>query len=87
MQLLRWLWFPVAHYDIHLIPEHIPGVANKTADHLSRCHMDHFFLQNAHASPTPSVIHPAILEIMKPQGLDWTSQPFQELFYAITNEV
>ena len=67
IQLLRWLWFFVAHYDIHLIPEHIPGVTNKTADHLSRCHMDHFFLQNPHASPTLSVIH---LEIMKFQGLD-----------------
>ena len=57
MQLLRCLWFFVAHYDIHLVPEHIPGVTNKTADHLSRCHMDHFFLQNPHALPTPSVIH------------------------------
>ena len=32
MLLLRALWFFVAHYDIALSIEHIPGVKNDTAD-------------------------------------------------------
>ena len=86
MHLLWCLWFFVAHYDIHLIPEHIPGFTNTTTDYLSRCNMHHFFLQNPHASITPSVIHPTVLEILSPQGLDWTSPQFQKLFYTIINE-
>ena len=35
MHLLRVLWFFIAHYDIELLPKHIPDVANCTADHLS----------------------------------------------------
>ena len=44
MHLLRVLWFFIAHYDIELLPKHIPGVANCTADHLSRDKMQCFFL-------------------------------------------
>ena len=36
MQLLRSLWFFTDHYDIDLACTHIAGVANTTADHLSR---------------------------------------------------
>ena len=61
VHLLKCFWFFVAHYDIELAPEHMPGVTNASADHLSRCHMQSFFLQNPHASATPAVIHPAIL--------------------------
>ena len=66
MHLLRCLWFFVAHYDILLIPEHIPGVSNMTADHLSRCQMHHFFLNNPQASSTQYAIHPAPLEMLNP---------------------
>ena len=44
--VMHLFWVPlvfVAHYDILLIPEHIPGVSNMTADHLSRCQMHHLF--------------------------------------------
>jgi len=77
MHLLRCLWFFVAHYDIKLIPQHIPGVTNTTADNLSRCHMYSFLLQNPHASLTPSVIHPAIWQIISPRGLDRTLLQFK----------
>ena len=43
MHLLRVLWFFIAHYDIKLLPKHIPGVANCTADHLSRDKIQCFF--------------------------------------------
>ena len=75
-----------AHYDILLIPEHIPGVSNMTADHLSRCQMHRFFLLNPLTSLTPSALHPAILEMLNPQGVDWTSSHFHELFYITTKE-
>ena len=43
MHLLRVLWFFIAHYDIELLPKHIPGVANYSADHLPRDNMQCFF--------------------------------------------
>ena len=86
MHLLRCLWFFIAHYDILLIPEHVPGVSNMTVDHLSRCQMHCFFLLNPLASSTPTAIHPAILEMLNPQGVDWTSPHFHELFYIITKQ-
>ena len=86
MHLLRCLWFFVAHYDILLIPEHIPGVLNMTADYLSRCQMHRFFLLILLASLTPSAIHLAILEVLNPQGVDWTPAHFHELFYITTKE-
>ena len=46
MHLLRVLWFFIAHYDIELIPKHIPRVSNCTADHLSRNNM--FLLIHRH---------------------------------------
>ena len=44
MHLLRILWFFIAHYDIELLSKHIPGVANCSANHLSRDNMQYFFL-------------------------------------------
>ena len=35
MHLLHCLWFFVAYFDIEVLSEHIPGMANPTADHLS----------------------------------------------------
>ena len=43
MHLLRILSFFTAYYDIELIAAHIPGVANATADHLSRNNLLLFF--------------------------------------------
>ena len=35
MNLLRCLWFFVAHFDILVTATHLPGAVNVTADHLS----------------------------------------------------
>ena len=43
MQLLRSLWFFTAHYEIDLACTHIAGVANTTADRLSRNNNALFF--------------------------------------------
>ena len=54
MQLLRSLWFYVAHYDIDLTCVHIMGVANTIADYLSRNNMSSFFSLNLQASTLPT---------------------------------
>ena len=66
MHLLRCLWFFVAYYDITIIAKHIPGVANSSADHLSRCHMSLFFCSNPQADPAPAQLPTALLSIISP---------------------
>ena len=36
MHLLRTLWFFVAHFDVSINIEHVPGIHNGAADTLSR---------------------------------------------------
>ena len=83
MHLLRSLWFFVAYYDIHLIATHIPGVANLTADCLSRCQMQLFFTINPQTSMEPTPLPPSLLQIIVPPGMDWTSPHFHQLFTTI----
>ena len=42
MPLLHCLWFFIAHYDIHIVCEHIAGYKNVTADHLSHNNLSSF---------------------------------------------
>ena len=86
MHLLRCLWFFVAHYNIVLMSEHIAGVNNCTADHLSRYHMHNFFSINPQASPIPTPVSPLLLQLLTPSGPDWTSATFKQLFRSIINE-
>ena len=79
MQLLRSLWFFTAHYDIDLACTHIAGVANTTADHLSR---NLFFSQNPHASLLPTPLPASLLQITSIPGPDWTSAHFSQLFIS-----
>ena len=83
MHLLRVLWFFVGHYDIELITKHIPGVVNRTADHLSRHNMQCFFSLNPQASAASTPLQ-ALLAI---PGLDWTSSSFTQLFNTTIKEV
>ena len=86
MNLLRCLWFFVAHYDIDLICEHIAGSYNSTADDLSRCHMQSFFSQNPSASSTPTPLPQPLLAITEVSGPDWTSPDFRRLFSCIISK-
>ena len=56
MHLLCILSFFTAYYDIELIAAHIPGVANATADHLSRNNLLLFFFLEPTGSTTPNPI-------------------------------
>ena len=87
MHLLRVLWFFIAHYDIELIPKHIPGVVNRTADHLSRHNMQCFFSLNPQASAASTPVPPSLQALLAIPGLDWTSSSFTQLFNTTIKEV
>ena len=89
--VMHLFWVPlvfVAHYDILLIPEHIPTRYFKY-DCRSSVKMpdaSFVFLHNPQELSTPSEIHPVVLKMLNLQGVDWTSPHFHELFFAITKE-
>ena len=87
MQLLRCLWFFIAHYDIHISCEHIAGSKNIAADHLSRNNLSSFFSSSPQASPTPTPLPSSLLQIVAIPGPDWTSELFTMLFTSTTNKV
>lgn len=86
MHLLRCLWFFVAHYNMVLLPEHIAGSDNCTADLLSRNNLHNFFSINPQASPVPAPVPLPLWRLLAPPGLDWTSATFRQLFLTIINE-
>jgi len=45
MHLMRCLFFILAHYNVSIIGQHIPGVENRAANALSRNDVDLFFSQ------------------------------------------
>jgi len=87
MHLLRCLWFFVAYYDIEVLAEHIPGISNPTADHLSRCKMSAFFRINLQASPIPTAIPTPLLHIVNSSGPDWSSSKFRKYFKNTVEQV
>ena len=87
MHLLRVLWFFIAHYDIELLPKHIPGVANCSADHLSRDNIKCFFSLNPQAPATSTPVPPSLQTLLTVPGPDWTSSNFKQLFNITIQEV
>ena len=87
MHPLRCLWFFTAYYDISLLCEHIPGITNNLADHLSRGNLQSFFHQNPHASPTPISVPSSLQQLLALPGPDWTSPSFRKLFNCTIREV
>ena len=82
MHLLRCLWFFCGYFDIILTASHIAGTANTLADQLSRNNMTNFFKNSVNMCKLPTPLPPYILEIVSPDGPDWTSPTFRELFSA-----
>ena len=71
MQLLHSLWFFTAHYDIDLACTHIAGVANTTADHLSRNNSANFFTESTRFITTYPTASLAATDHQHPRtGLD-----------------
>ena len=87
MCLLRCLWFFVAHYDMNIIIEHIPGASNEAADHLSRFNMHSFFLSNPQANLLPAPLPKELMQLVAVNGPDWTPPNFRQLFSSIIDRV
>ena len=80
MHLLRCLWFFVAYYDIYITATHLSGANNVTADHLSRGKQLQAFQSTPNLSQQPTTLPPSVFQLISPQGLDWTSTQFLQLF-------
>ena len=87
MHLLRCLWFFTAYYDIAISIEHIAGVRNCAADHLSRNNMQSFFLSVPQASLLPTPLPLELTEIALGSNPDWTSPAFKQQFSSIISKV
>ena len=60
------------YYDIDIAATHniTPGVANCTADHLSRNNMSQFFLLNPQVNQKPTSLPQLLIKIMTTPGMD-----------------
>ena len=68
------------------MPEHIAGVDNCTADHLSRNKVYNFFSINPQASHIPTLVGPLLQQLLQTPGPDWTTPTFRQLFLSIIKE-
>ena len=82
MHLLRCLFFVCARFNIILSAEHIAGVRNEAADALSRNNITTFFQKIPTASSIPSVIPPALIEVLLTQKPNWLSASWSSVFQA-----
>ena len=82
MHLFRCLFFICAWFNITLSAEHIAGVTNEAADALSRNNLTAFFREIPLAYRTPSVIPPALIEILINQRSNWLSAEWSDAFQA-----
>ena len=85
MHLLRCLCFFTAHFDIALIAEHIAGIHNCAADHLSRNNLQCFCTPQARLVPTPIPVE--ALEMVTDSSLDWTLPAFRLRFNTILSRL
>ena len=73
MHLLRALFFIEAHFSLLLKAEHIAGVANSAADHISRDNMREFFVSCPQADPLPSPLPEGLLPLLLNLQQGWPS--------------
>ena len=73
MELIRSMFFILAHFNIQLIPEHVPGIYNQAADALSRDKLSSFRTQMNFADPEPTELPDPLLELIVHRRPDWTS--------------
>ena len=83
MHLLCFLWFFVAHFNIPVSIEHRAGVANQTADQLSRYNMHSFFHSNSQATPLPTPLQAELLQIVAVERPRSDSLAFRQWFNTI----
>ena len=82
MYLLRCLFFICARFNITLSAERVAGIRNEAADALSRNNLSAFFQEIPSAYSTPSVIPPALIEVLIDQRPNWLSTEWSSAFQA-----
>ncbi len=87
MHLMRCPFFILAHYNVSIIGQHIPGVENRAADALSRNDVDLFFSQVLSAKREPSVILPELVQLLVFSQCDWTSESWTGLWKSFLQRV
>ena len=80
MHVMRCLSFYAAHYCFSFHAVHIAGVDNTAADALSRGNLATFFSHCPQASPQPTALSPAVVEMALYSKPDWISQEWRTLF-------
>ena len=65
-------------YDIKLTAQHIPGVNNAAADHLSCNNLPQFFSISPQAKRVPTPIPQELMDLVTAVAPDWTSMTFKK---------
>ena len=86
MALLRCLFFIAARNNLLITAAHLPGSLNQVADALSRNNLPLFFTIYPQADPHPSVIPPALIDLLVLSKPDWTSQSWNKMLNTIFNQ-
>ena len=87
MHLMRCLFFVLAHYNMSIIGQHIPGVENRAADALSRNDAHLFLSQVPSANREPAVIPRELLHIVLFSQYEWTAENWTTLWKYILRRV
>ena len=80
MDLIRSLFFILAHFNTFLMSEHLPGVLKGAADALSRDTLSLFHSQVPVAQPQQTDLPKALLQLLVHQRPDWTSVRWTSLW-------
>lgn len=87
MHLIRCLWFFTAVFNIRITATHIAGKANNAADMFSRNQSEKFLATFPHMPRSPTPLPTALLRLVSPSKLDWTSRQFKSLFRKTYHQV
>jgi hypothetical protein len=80
MHLLRCLVFIEARYKFYLHPTYVDTRANHLADDLSRNQLSSFLSKVPNASPLPTAVSHALLNLLLDPQADWTSPSWRQQF-------
>ena len=87
MHLVRCLFFIQAVWDISLVACHIPGVLNSVADAISRDNLPLLFSKVPDASPQPTALPQALVQLLILEQPDWTSSSWGRLLRSCLEQV
>ncbi len=87
MHLLRCLFFFEAAGEFRSPAAYIPGSQNDLADDISRGRAASFRSKVPWASPHPTQVHSAVLDMLLGSKPDWSSPDWRQLFSIILREV